>query len=137
MISQDHNSESDGRSRDRRLTRRYSIPGIASFRWTAADGGYSTGSGVTHNIGKAGVFVECEALPTVASALELDVALSLNWNHDVTVRLRGAGHVRHIRSGAGVRGGYGAAVVFHMETPATEEDLAEEFRCRPGLSDRR
>lgn len=74
-----------------------------------ADGGYSTGSGVTRNIGKAGVFVECEALPPVASSLELNVALSLNWNHDVTVRLRGAGHVCHVRSGVGVRSGYGAA----------------------------
>jgi hypothetical protein len=115
MISHEHNSQSDSCSRDRRLTSRYSISGIASVRWTGADSGYSAGCGITQNIGKAGVFVECEALPPPASALQLDVALSLNWNHDVTVRLRGTGHVRHIRSGAGVKSGFGAAVLFRLE----------------------
>lgn len=137
MIPESYKAQSDGCSRDRRLTKRYPIAGIASFHWKASDGGHLTGSGVTRNIGKAGVFVECERLPGVASTLDLNVALLLDRDHDVTVRLRGAGNVRHIQSGTGVRSGYGAAVVFHMETPATEEGLAEDFRCRPGLPDRR
>jgi hypothetical protein len=126
MTSQDHSSQSDSSSRDRRLTNRYSIAGIAAFRWTSADGRYSAGSGLTQNIGKAGVFVECEVLPPAASALEVDVALSLNWNHDVTVRLRGTGHVCHIRPGMGMKSGYGAAVVFHMESPTADENMPED-----------
>jgi hypothetical protein len=131
MILESYKSEWGGRSRDRRRSARYPIAGAVWFQWKEADGGKHAARGVTHDIGKGGVFVECESLPPIASALELNVALSLNWNQNATVRLRGVGDVRHLQSGACARNGYGAAVVFHMETPATEEDFAEECCRRP------
>lgn len=126
MILQRYKSQWGDSSRERRHSARYPLAGAARFQWKEAGGARHAASGVTRDIGKAGVFIECESLPPIASALELDVALAINWNQDATVRLRGVGDVRHVHPGDCARSGYGAAMVFHMETPATEQDRAEE-----------
>jgi hypothetical protein len=126
MILKSCKSQWGGCSRDRRRSARYPVAGAVWFQWKEADGAQHAGSGVTHDIGKAGVFVESESLPPLATTIRLDVGLALDWSPNAMVRLRGVGDVRHLRSKACARSGYGAAVVFHIETSATEEDLAEE-----------
>jgi hypothetical protein len=131
MISQRYKSQWGNSPQDRRRSARYPLAGAAWFQWKEAGGARHAASGVTRDIGKGGVFVECESLPVAASAIELDVTLAINWNQDAFVRLRGVGDVRHVHLGDCARNGYGAAVVFHMETPATEQNRAEERRYRP------
>jgi len=112
-------------SKDRRQSVRYSITGTASFQWKAADGSWYEASGLTRNIGKAGVFVECESLPPVACLLKLIVTLPTDWRAHMTLRLRGAGDVRHIRTEASKIRGYGAFIAFHMKLPIVPTDPQE------------
>lgn len=126
MIPEGYKSEEGGCSKDRRLSKRYPIVGVAWFQWKESDGRRCTGSGVTRNIGKAGIFIECESLPPKAATLKLDVELPVNRSGSATLRLRGTGDVRHVQSALSAPGGYGAAVILHMETSATEEAQEEK-----------
>lgn len=117
MVKALQSSKARAHSCDRRQSVRYSIAGTALFQWKAVNGIWCEATGLTSNIGKAGVFVECESLPPVASRLKLIITLPTDWKVHRTLHLRGTGEVRHIRPEASKLSGYGACIAFHIELP--------------------
>jgi len=123
MNSRHHNStDSPTRdSSDRRKTPRYPIAAAARFERQDASGRWQEAIGITRDIGRAGLFVETEALPPVASLLRFTVTLPAAENGAVTLRLGGVGQVRHCQRGPGGGTGFGASVVWHLNPPKPEE----------------
>lgn len=80
-------------------------------------------SGVIRDIGKDGVFVESDSIPSVASPLKLDVTLPAESQGRFALRLRGTGVVCHVRQKPLQTSGFGASVKFQIKAPqrANEE----------------
>ena len=102
---------------DRRNSLRYLITGRARFQWESADGRWHDAVGSTHDIGKAGVFVESECVPPVSSALKLIVVLPTGRETDPNLCLSGSGYVRRVVQGPGQRTGFGASAAFNVKVP--------------------
>ena len=117
MVKPLQDSKGPTHSGDRRQSARYPLIGTVSFQWKMADGSWCEATGLTGNIGKSGLFIECESLPPVACLLQLTVTLPTNWRPHTTLRLRGVGDVRHIRTEAPKALGYGARIAFRIESP--------------------
>lgn len=100
---------------DRRRSARYPIVGAVSFRWRGVNGRWCEATGLTRDIGKTGVFVECESLPPASSFLELAITLPTLWERHSNLCLRGAGIVRYLRLDINSWRGYGASIVLHVE----------------------
>jgi hypothetical protein len=98
------------------------ITGRVWFQWQSAQGIWYDGVGTTRDIGKAGVFVESESVPPVASALKLIVVLPKERETDSTLCLSGSGHVRHVRQEPSQTKGFGASAVFRTEVPMSTEN---------------
>ena len=58
---------------ERRESARHLITGRVWFQWQTVDGNWYDGVGTTRDIGKTGVFVHFESIPSVASALKLQL----------------------------------------------------------------
>ena len=112
---------------DRRKSVRYPITGKTWFQWEAADATCCDAEGMATNIGKAGVFIESESLPPIASVLKLSVVLPTGWATSTALRLSGSGRVRHVRRTASQNVGFGASAVFkvQMSTPARPGDESQ------------
>lgn len=106
---------------EKRKSVRYLTPGKVCFQWQGSDGQWNGAVGVTRNIGKAGVFVESESIPSVASTLKLVVVLPTGWETDWILCLRGSGHVRHVWREPNRPSGFGAVANFHVEVPMAEK----------------
>jgi hypothetical protein len=104
---------------DRRKSTRHLITGRVWFQWQTADGNWYGGVGTTRDIGKAGVFVESESIPPVASPLKLIVVLPTGWDSDTPLCLSGSGDVSHVQQKPSQTNGFGASAVFHTEVPMT------------------
>jgi hypothetical protein len=102
---------------DRRKTVRYLITGAVRFEWQAVDGQWYDDIGITHDIGKGGVFIESDSIPQVGSPLKLIVTLPSASKPNITLPLGGAGYVRHIRQEPSQTTGFGASAVFNVEEP--------------------
>lgn len=105
---------------ERRECTRYELRGAAQFRWKTEDGLWTEASGTTANMGRAGAFIESEAVPKVGSAVQIVVSLHVDSGTEVEVQLAGTGNVRHSRDSSNERGGFGAWVVFRTEALAIE-----------------
>jgi len=108
-------SSSAGYRKERRRGVRYRISGMVWFQWQAPDGQRYEAIGITHDIGKAGLFVESASIPPVASHLNLVVALPGQENSRITLRLVGEGQVCHVGQGTSEPDGFGASSVLHVE----------------------
>jgi len=97
---------------ERRKSVRHLIIGTVWFQWQTVDGNWCDGVGTTRDIGEAGVFVQCESIPPVASALKLIVVLPTE-----ALCLRGLGHVCHVPRESRQQSGFGASAVFQKELP--------------------
>jgi hypothetical protein len=117
MDESDENSASGIKAEDKRRTIRYSITGAVRFEWKAVDGQRYEGIGITRDIGKGGVFIESDSIPSVGSPLKLTVTLPSEWTPNVTLQLSGSGTVCHVRQGHRQPSGFGASAVFHVEVP--------------------
>lgn len=95
------------------------MTGTVWFQWQSADGRWYDGVGTTRDIGKAGVFVESEVVPRVASALRVMVVLPAGWGTATPLCLNGSGHVRHVQQESSHTNGFGAKAVFNVEVPIT------------------
>jgi hypothetical protein len=102
---------------DRRKTLRYLITGAVRFEWQAVDGQWYKDIGITHDIGKGGVFIESDSIPQVGSPLKLTVTLPSASKPNTTLQLGGDGDVRHIRQEPSQTTGFGASAVFDVEVP--------------------
>ena len=102
---------------DRRKTVRYLIIGTVRFEWQAVDGEWYDALGMTHNIGRAGLFVESESVPSVGSPLKLTVTLPSESTPNMTLQLSGSGTVCHILQEQCQPSGFGASAVFHVDVP--------------------
>ncbi len=111
-----------GHSADRRKNARHLIAGRVWFQWQSAERIWFDGVGTTHDIGKAGVFVESESTPPVASVLKLIVVLPTGWKTDTPLCLSGVGHVRHVRQEPSQTKGFGASAIFRTEVPMSAEN---------------
>ena len=100
---------------DRRKNPRYPIAGVARFQWRSSDGRWREGKGVTCDISKRGAFIATGEIPSVATALRIEVALPVVWQKDGELRLCGTGSVRHRRLDTPTEG-YGAFVMFHADS---------------------
>jgi hypothetical protein len=105
---------------DRRQRLRYLASAAVHFRWRSADGHWYDGVGTTRDIGEDGRFVESDSVPPVGSALKLTATVPTSWNCGATVRLTDFGCVRHVRLEPNQTRGFGASVVFHVETPTSK-----------------
>src|SRR5271165_3404151 len=110
-------SKDSGDSKERRQGVRYPIVGAVSIQWKASDGKWREASGMTRNIGKSGVFVECEGLPLVGSRLKLVITLPTQVRDYGSVCLCGVGAVCHLRRGPPPPGGFGARAQFQLSLP--------------------
>jgi hypothetical protein len=102
---------------ERRKSVRYRIAGTAWYEWQATDGRRFEETGVTRDIGSAGAYIECDSMPPVGSIVKLVVTFRSRWQEDITVCLRGAGDVRHVRQTEG----FGASVVFRTATANSQK----------------
>ena len=110
-------SKDNGDSKERRQDVRYPIVGAVSIQWKASDGKWREVSGMTRNIGKSGVFVECEGPPPVGSRLKLVITLPTQVRDYGSVYLCGVGAVCHLRRGPPHPGGFGARAQFQLNVP--------------------
>ena len=110
-------STTDAKSKDKRRIFRYSITGAVQFQWRAADGQWYDDVGITHDIGKGGVFIESDSIPPVGSPLKLTVTLPSESTPNVTLQLSGSGTVCHVRQGRTQPSGFGASAIFHVDVP--------------------
>ena len=108
---------------ERRKSARHLITGRVWFQWQTVDGNWCDGVGTTCDIGEAGVFVQCESIPPVASALKLIVMLPTG-----TLCLRGLGHVCHVPQEPRQPSGFGASAVFQKELPMSTGSTQEKPR---------
>src|SRR5664279_1827305 len=97
MLKNLEKPETLGSSTERRKNVRYPIAGAVSMHWRTAEGPWREAGGTTRNIGKSGVFVECEDSPPVGSRLELVITLPTQLREYGPVCLCGVGEVRHLR----------------------------------------
>jgi hypothetical protein len=109
----------NGAGNERRRSTRFQIRGSAWFQWETEDGQSRDGIGVTHDISKAGTFIETPAIPQVGARLKVVVTISSGEKEDMQVRLCGAGDVRHVQDEREVDSGFGAWVGFHTEGAAS------------------
>jgi hypothetical protein len=112
----------DAHSHERRKSARHLITGRVWFQWQTADGNWYGGVGTTRDIGKAGVFVESESTPPVASPLKLIVVLPTGWDSDTSLCLSGSGDVRHVLQEPRQKSGFGASAVVQKEVPMSTGD---------------
>jgi hypothetical protein len=118
-----------GKHRDeRRNSARNLIIGRVWFQWQAADGNWHDAVGSTRDIGEAGVFVESESIPPVASTIKLIVVLPTVWEADTTRCFSGFGHVRHVRQNSRQKSGFGASAVLQKEVPMSTGSTQEKQR---------
>ena len=117
MDESDEYSTTDAKSKDKRRIFRYSITGAVQFQWRAADGQGYDDVGITHDIGKGGVFIESDSIPPVGSPLKLTVTLPSESTPNVTLQLSGSGTVCHVRQGHTQPSGFGASAIFHVDVP--------------------
>jgi hypothetical protein len=113
---------------ERRKSTRHLLTGRVWFQWRTVDGNWYDGVGTTRDIGKTGVFVQCESIPPVASTLKLIVVLPTGWETDTTVCLSGLGHVRHVPQEPRQKSGFGASAVFQKEVPMSMGSTQEKQR---------
>jgi hypothetical protein len=123
MNDRHHNSTVSpvGDASDRRRAPRYPIAAAARFERQDASGRWHEAIGITRDIGRAGLFVEAEVLPPVASLVRFTVTMPASENGAVTLRLGGVGEVRHCQHGPAGGTGFGASVVWHLKTPEPKE----------------
>jgi|BarGraIncu00222A_1022003.scaffolds.fasta_scaffold319518_2 hypothetical protein len=62
-----------------RKTERYLISGTVRFQWLAANGEWEDAVGISSDIGKAGVFVESESMPSVDLGRKLIAVQPNGW----------------------------------------------------------
>jgi hypothetical protein len=105
---------------ERRRSTRYQIRGATWFQWEAEHGERREGTGVTHDISKAGAFIETAARPPVGARVKVVVTVSSGANGEMQVRLCGAGDVRHVQHDAEPESGFGAWVGFHTAGAQTQ-----------------
>ena len=113
---------------ERRKSVRHLITGRVWFQWQTVDGNWYDGVGTTRDIGKAGVFVQCESIPPVASTLKLIVVLPTGWETDTPQCLSGVGHVRHVPQQPRQKSGFGASAIFQKELPMSTGSTQEKPR---------
>jgi hypothetical protein len=104
-------------STERRKSVRYPIAGAVSMHWKTAEGSWREAGGMTRNIGKSGVFVECEGAPPVGSRLKLVITLPTQLREYGSVCLCGVGEVRHRRRDTAQTSGFGARAQFQLDLP--------------------
>jgi hypothetical protein len=110
---------------ERRKSARHMINGRVWFQWQTGDGTWRDGVGTTRNIGEAGVFVQSEFIPPVASTIKLIVVLPTGWETDTTLCLSGWGDVRHAPQEPPQTCGFGASAVFRKELPLSTRSMQE------------
>ena len=102
---------------DKRKSARHLITGMVQLKWHAVDGQWYDGIGITRDIGKSGVFIESDSIPSVRSPIKLTVTLPSQSTPNVTLQLSGSGTICHVRQGHNQPSGFGASAVFRVETP--------------------
>ena len=102
---------------DKRKSARHLITGMVQFKWQAVDGQWYEGIGITSDIGKSGVFIESDSIPSVRSPIKLTVTLPSQSTPNVTLQLSGSGTVCYVRQEPSQRSGFGAAAIFHVDVP--------------------
>jgi len=100
---------------------RYPIISAATFEWQDASGRRHEAMGITRDIGRAGLFIETETVPLIGSLLQVRVTLPAPEKGAVALRLGGVGQVRHHQHWPGGGDGFGASVVWHLNTPKRAE----------------
>jgi len=100
---------------------RYLIAAAARFEWQDSNSNWQEAIGITRDIGRAGLFIETETIPLIGSLLQVRVTLLALEKGGVTLLLSGVGQVRHHQHRPGGGDGFGASVVWHLNTPEREE----------------
>lgn len=106
---------------ERRGCARYQIRGTAWFQWETQEGHCHEGTGATHDISKAGAFIETQTRPPVGARVKVSVSIASGVRYDMQIRLCGAGDVRHLQHDRMINSGFGAFVAFRTEGTASAE----------------
>jgi hypothetical protein len=111
---------------DRRKSVRYPITVEVKFKWQAEDGHWHHATGITRDIGIAGLFVESESVSSVDSVVKLTVILPATSKFKTALHLGGIAVVRHVQQKSSQGSGFGAVANFQRARPMSSVSKREE-----------